>query len=101
MEGLLKVLVWRMEGSITEQEFSQIYQEWLKKKEILEQPVSTRNYFLNQVVPINKEITTESSYHKLFLSLCKDLAGESFQKLKNQFECGLDSLFTKMLGFLR
>jgi hypothetical protein len=48
MDGLLSVLVWRLEGTITYDEFSQIYKEWLKKKGIEgSQVVSTRNFFLS------------------------------------------------------
>ena len=34
MEGLLKVLIWRLDGTITPTEFTQIYYEWMKKREI-------------------------------------------------------------------
>ncbi|CDW89710.1 UNKNOWN [Stylonychia lemnae] len=34
MEGLLKVLIWRLDGAITPAEFTQIYLEWMKKRDI-------------------------------------------------------------------
>jgi len=35
MEGLMKVLIWRVDHSITDAEFSHIYLEWMKKRSIL------------------------------------------------------------------
>ena len=62
MDGLLKVLVWRLENSISPAEFRQIYHEWLSKKGILDQPLATVNFFKNQTVPLGKDITNNSSY---------------------------------------
>jgi hypothetical protein len=75
MDGMLKVILWRIEGTISEQEFSQIYREWLKKKGVDGKVANTRNFFLCQIVPVRKDITNESSYFSMFNSFCKDLAG--------------------------
>jgi hypothetical protein len=75
MEGMLKVIIWRLDGTISQQEFSQIYKEWLKKKGVEAQVANTRNFFLCQIVPVRKDITNESSYFNFYNSLCKELGG--------------------------
>lgn len=77
MDGLLKVLIWRLEGSINQAEFRQIYHEWLRKKGILETPLATRAFFLNQTLPLGKDITARSSYFQVFSKLCRDLQGQA------------------------
>lgn len=39
LDGLFKVLIWRLEGSINAGEFRQLYHEWLRKKGLLERPL--------------------------------------------------------------
>ncbi len=41
IDGLLKVLIWRMDGAITDVEFTQIYLEWMKKRDIHRQLMNT------------------------------------------------------------
>ncbi len=42
IEGLIKVLIWRVDGAITDREFSQIYFEWLKRRDIQKVLVNVR-----------------------------------------------------------
>ncbi len=44
MDGLFKVLLWRIDDKICDLEFRQIYQEWLKKRDIVKSPINTRSY---------------------------------------------------------
>jgi hypothetical protein len=43
VEGLFKVLMWRIEEAITEQEFTQLYKEWAKRRNISEMPLSAKS----------------------------------------------------------
>jgi hypothetical protein len=45
MEGLYKVLLWRVNGTITNEEFNQIYLEWLKKRDLLKTPANSKSYY--------------------------------------------------------
>lgn len=73
MEGLLKVLFWKLEGQISAEEFRKLYHEWLRNKGILETPLQTRVFFLNQAISLNRDITSSSSFSQLFTQLCRDL----------------------------
>eukprot|EP00347_Sterkiella_histriomuscorum_P024308 403331582 len=44
MEGLLKVLIWRLDNVITPSEFTQIYQEWQRKRDIHSALLNTSSY---------------------------------------------------------
>lgn len=41
IEGLLKVLIWRIDNAITATEFTQIYLEWMKKRDLLKALLNT------------------------------------------------------------
>ena len=43
IDGIFKVLIWRIDGAITDSEFSQIYAEWLKRRDIYSSPLNVRS----------------------------------------------------------
>jgi len=101
MDGLLKVLIWRLDNSISPSEFRQIYHEWLNKKGVLDQPLATATFFKNQTVPLGKDIANNDSYFMLFKRICKDLCSTEVQNLANKMGAiDVKEVILKMLDIL-